>query len=191
MKVTTEDCIKEIVNYLIEKEHNFTNTKDWKRVSKSGTGDNIIRKFQNKVSNREIYVRSSDSEIFEVSDKEFGIITDFKKFTKLEKIKTIDKIKSQPEFINLNIKGQWKTTVVDKDDSDTYSNLMYSYEENDIDSFRKDLKTWGGWMCDDIENYINSKNLKIENHYLKGSDITEIDSISLGDKLLLWSLHED
>lgn len=80
MKVTTEDCVEAIVNYLIEKEHNFSNAKDWKRISKSGTGDNIIRKFQNKVSNREIYVKSSDSEIFEVSDKEFEMITNFKKF---------------------------------------------------------------------------------------------------------------
>ena len=80
MKVTTEDCVKAIVEHLIEKEHNFTNTKDWKRISKSGTGDNIIRKFQNKVSNREIYVRASDSEIFEVSNKEFGIIKNFNSF---------------------------------------------------------------------------------------------------------------
>ena len=83
MKVTTEDCIKLIVEHLIEKEHNFTNAKDWKRISKSGTGDNIIRKFQNKVSNREIYVRASESEIFEVSDKEFGMVTNFKKFSSL------------------------------------------------------------------------------------------------------------
>ena len=100
MKITTEDCINSIVKYLIEKENNFTNPKDWKRISKSGKDDNIIRKFQNKVSNREIYVRSSDSEIFEVSDKEFSMITNFKNFTGSNsgKIKTFDKIKSQKEF---------------------------------------------------------------------------------------------
>lgn len=108
---------------------------------------------------------------------------DFKEFSKP---KTIDKIKSQQEFIDLNISGKWKTTVVDKDYSDTYANLM-----NDVDDFRNDLETWGGWMCDDIEKYIDDENIKVENHYLKGSDIVEIESISLGDKLLLWSLHED
>lgn len=84
MKVTTEDCVKSIVNYLIEKEHNFTDAKDWKRISKTGTGDNIIRKFQNNVSNRVFYVKSSVSEIFEVSDKEFGMITKFDNFKKID-----------------------------------------------------------------------------------------------------------
>lgn len=190
MKVTTEDCINAIVEYLIKKENNFTSAKDWKRISKSGKDDNVIRKFQNKVSNREMFVRSSDAEIFEVSDKDFGIITKFDNFTSPAKIKTFDKIKAQKEFSEFldedQINGKWKTTTVDKDDSDMYSNLM-----DDIDGFRDELSTWGGWMCDDIEDYIDNKKLKIENHYLKGSDIIEIDSISLGDKLLVWALHED
>jgi len=193
MKVTTEDCINSIVKYLIEKENNFTNSKDWKRISKSGKDDNIIRKFQNKVSNREIYVRSSDSEIFEVSDKDFSMITNFKNFTggNSGKIKTIDKIKSQKEFSEYLLdeyqSGKWITTKVDKEDSDAYANLIYQ----GVDEFRSDLESWGGWMCDDIEKYLDEPNLKIENHYLKDSDIVEIDSISFGDKLLLWSLHED
>jgi len=196
MKVTTEDCVDAIVKHLIQKESNFTNAKDWKRISKTGTGDNIIRKFQNKISIREIYVRSSDSEIFEVSDKEFGMVTSFKKFANASssnnsKIKTIDIIKSQKEFAECVHEdyqnGKWITNKVDKDDSDTYSDFIYM----GVDEYRKELELWGGWMCDDIEDYMNHENLKFENHYLKGSDIVEINSISFGDKLLLWSLNED
>jgi hypothetical protein len=46
-------------------------------------------------------------------------------------------------------------------------------------------------MSDDIEEYINEPNLIVENHYLKDSNIIEIESVSYGDKLLMWSLHED
>ena len=70
MKVTTEECIKTIVDYLIDNEKNYTSTRDWKRVSKSGNGDNIIRRFENRTTGKVLFVRSSDSEIFEVSDRE-------------------------------------------------------------------------------------------------------------------------
>lgn len=88
MKITTEDCVNSIVDFLIKKEHNFTNAKDWKRISKTGTGDNIIRKFKNKITNKEIYVVSSDSEIFEVSKTEpsnKNIITNFDNFNPNDK----------------------------------------------------------------------------------------------------------
>ena len=193
MKIQTEDCVQAIVDYFAAKAAPYTlqnadliDIKAWKRVSKTGSGDSIKRTFENKKTGNIVYVFSTDTEILSVNESDDKIVTKFDNFTKPVKIKTIDKIKSQQEFIDLKINGQWKTTVIDKDDSDAYANLMY-----DIDDFRSELKTWGGWMCDDIEKYIDDKNIKVENHYLKGSDIVEIDSISLGDKLLLWSLHED
>jgi hypothetical protein len=123
MKVTTEDCVKAIVEHLIQKEHNFTNAKDWKRISKTGTGDNIIRKFQNKVSNREIYVRSSDSEIFEVSDKEFGMVTSFKKFSSL----TSDLEKDFP------YKEVFDCATVYLKEESSYGNLSDIIDENEME----------------------------------------------------------
>jgi hypothetical protein len=86
--ITTKDCVEYIVNYLIQKENNYTNIKDWKRLSKKGTGSNIIRKFQNKVTGREVEIRSSDTEIFEILKKDktigmfglpVGTVVDFSK----------------------------------------------------------------------------------------------------------------
>jgi len=123
MKVTTENCVESIVNYLIEKEHNFSNAKDWKRISKTGTGDNILRKFKNNVSNREIYVRASDSEIFEVSDKEFGMVTNFKKFAS----STSDLEKDFPYKEVFN----YATVYLKKKPS--YGNLSHTIDEDEME----------------------------------------------------------
>lgn len=114
-----------------------------------------------------------------------------KSFEGLDSSNTFDKIKNQKEFSEYLSREsrdeEWITTDVDKDDSDLYIDFI----EQDIDDMKDDLESWGGWMCDDIEKYKDEPNLRIENHYLKDSDIIEIDSISFGNKLLLWRLHED
>lgn len=194
MKIETADCVQAIVEYFEGKGGDLTDTKAWKRLSKTGSGNSIKRSFQNKKTGDVVYVMSTETEILSVSEND-SIITKFDNFTsKPKKIKTLDKIKSMPEFIELNsngnLDGKWETTTVDKEDSDLYTNLLDSCNDNEIEDFRHDLYVWGGWMCDDIEDYINKK-LKIENHYLTGTDFIEINSISFGDKLLVWELHED
>lgn len=66
MKITTENCVDAIIAYLVKTECISTSNTDWKRVSKVGSGDNIIRKFCHKPTNREIYVRANNFEILDV-----------------------------------------------------------------------------------------------------------------------------
>ena len=140
MKIETSDCISEIVKYLIEKDHNFTNDKDWKRISKTGTGDNIIRKFQNKVSNTEIYVRSSESEIFEVSKidpSNKNIITKFDNF------KTNDKTSDESD----------SRVFVTTYGRDMFKDCLNFYRKNHTVSYqdiKDDMKKYYGFLDGDI-----------------------------------------
>ena len=144
MKVTTEDCVKEVVDYLIEKEHNFTNAKDWKRISKTGTGDNIIRKFQNKITNKEIYVRSSDSEIFEVSKTE---LSNNKIITKFDNFKTNDNTSEKSDRVFVTSYGR-----------DMFKDCLVVYEKKYnilIEVDYNELKNFYGFIVGDIVNIIN------------------------------------
>ena len=87
MKITTEDCVNAIVGYYDELGIE-TDSKDWKRISKKGTGDNIVRKFQNKQTDEEVYVRANTEEILEVSDEEIGNV--IKKFDNFKSSKSTD-----------------------------------------------------------------------------------------------------
>ena len=129
MKVTTEDCVNAIVEHLIKTENNFTNIKDWKRISKKGTGDNIIRKFQNKVSNKEVYVRSNESEILEISSTEITEISDTKKV-----ITSFNKFNTTNEFVDFPfVKVLKYATVYSKRD-------FYSRDFDFNKNFKADMK---------------------------------------------------
>ena len=92
MKIQTSDCVLAIIKYFEDKEihdYNFLNTKMWKRLSKTGSGDNIVRTFQNKSTGDIVYVISSETEILSVSEEKPSTskIKDFSSFTKPTKPK--------------------------------------------------------------------------------------------------------
>jgi hypothetical protein len=70
MKIQTIDCVIAITNFFLEKEPNnihLLTAPLWKRVSKSGTGNNIVRTFENKKTGTIVNVTSSETQIFNVS----------------------------------------------------------------------------------------------------------------------------
>lgn len=88
---------------------------------------------------------------------------------------------------NSNDESKWDTTRYDNiEDCDALCDAQYKPSE-----FKDDLEMWGGWMSDDFLEHLYDLDLVAENHYRIGSDIEEIDSISLNGKLLMWSLHQD
>ena len=57
-------------------------------------------------------------------------------------MRTIDKIKTQKEFIKYvqtTENDVWETTLIDKENSYAYGNLMYM----GIEDFKHDLRQWG------------------------------------------------
>ena len=119
MKITTEKCIQDIVDYFIkngEKDINIIDVKNWKRISKSGTGENILRKFENKKTGNVIDVISNDTEIKDIiegsSDKK--IITKFGLFNKdLEKSFNVIKM-NDDATVYKNVKGFFKQYDLEK-----------------------------------------------------------------------------
>lgn len=82
MKITTADCVKAIIKYFYEKDEenlSLMTSSNWKRRSKSGTGDSIVRAFENTVTGKMVYVQSSETEIFKVLE-EGGKISGIKSF---------------------------------------------------------------------------------------------------------------
>lgn len=70
MKIQTIDCVIAITNYFSEKEPNnipLQTAPLWKRLSKSGTGNNIVRTFENKKTGTIVNVTSSETQIFNIS----------------------------------------------------------------------------------------------------------------------------
>jgi hypothetical protein len=92
MKVTTEDCVEAIVNYFRDKNINdnspLVNSKEWKRISKSGKGDSIIRVFRNLKTTDLINVTSSETKILKVSENvvDSQNVAKFNTFTTPKKI---------------------------------------------------------------------------------------------------------
>lgn len=71
MKITTEHCIYAIIKLFYDSEHpdkRLLKVSNWKRLSKSGTGNNILRVFENKETGTIMNVISSDSQIFKISE---------------------------------------------------------------------------------------------------------------------------
>lgn len=154
MKITTKDCVEYIVNYLIQKENNYTSIKDWKRLSKKGTGSNIIRKFQNKVTGRELEIRTSDTMIFEIIEDEpigmFGLPVG----TMIDFSKTKQSFKPEPKIKNFSdFKGKkYRFMITDYDGCLIGTKFMIP--KYTIIVFPMNLN------ADDIEVYINSPGIE-------------------------------
>lgn len=75
MKITTSDCIDAIIQHFVNLKLNsdsratsqLLNPNMWKRLSKSGSGNNTKRVFENKSTKIKVYVISSDTNIISVS----------------------------------------------------------------------------------------------------------------------------
>ena len=116
--LTTNDCIVEIMLKLADEENNnpsdWNDEKNWKRLYRKGSGENIIRKFKNKVTNREIYVKSNKYDIIEISDKEFGVTTKFEDFSALDNEFKDFPFSKKCEFATIYSKGKiedWEINV--------------------------------------------------------------------------------
>lgn len=87
MKVTTEDCVQSIIEYFeqnnTENNSPLLDIKQWKRLSKSGKGDSIVRVFRNSKTTDLVNVTSSENEIFSVSQQSNtqNVVTNFNNFT--------------------------------------------------------------------------------------------------------------
>jgi hypothetical protein len=60
-----------ILKYFYDKEddnHDLLKPNAWKRTSKTGSGDHIIRTFLNKITNTTILIRSSETRIYSVTE---------------------------------------------------------------------------------------------------------------------------
>jgi len=84
MKIETADCVQAIVKYFTDKDVDdnspLLDLKQWKRISKTGSGDSIKRIFKNKIIGDIIYVISSETEIFSVSETDSQPQSRVKKF---------------------------------------------------------------------------------------------------------------
>ena len=93
MKITTDHCVYAIIKHFYDKEvENRLLLRHylWKRVSKSGTGNNIIRAFENKETGTIVKVQSSGSEIFNIYDvREKPTINGIKSYLR-EKLSQVD-----------------------------------------------------------------------------------------------------
>lgn len=73
-KLKTADCVSAIMVYILDNYGMITGKRHWKRISKRGTGDNIIRIFEGGLGDNlfTVQVRSSETEILEliVDEKE-------------------------------------------------------------------------------------------------------------------------
>jgi len=148
MKIETSDCVEAIINHFLEKgtesSSPLLDSKQWKRISKTGTGDNIIRKFQNKITSNEIYVVSSDTEIFNVSKIDTfnkNIITNFDNF-------------------NTNIKKSEKSdrVFVTSYGRDMFKDCLEVYIKNNnvlYQDVKDEMKNCYGFQDGDIVNIIN------------------------------------
>jgi len=97
MKIETADCIEAIIKHFLKMNVNSTsqllNPIMWKRLSKSGSGDNIKRVFENKMTKTKIYVISSKEEILNVSLSEPIVkFSEFNVDLKTTLIKTLKKL---------------------------------------------------------------------------------------------------
>jgi len=90
MKIETSDCVEAIIDYYSEKgvENNspLLDSKQWKRISKSGTGNSIVRIFRNSKTTTLINVTSSEHEILNVDENNTQpTVTNFNTFVKPQK----------------------------------------------------------------------------------------------------------
>lgn len=77
-KIETVDCVVAITKYFFDKEtdnYPLLRTSLWKRVSKTGSGNNITRTFQNKETGTFVKVISSDTKILKITEMPSGVST--------------------------------------------------------------------------------------------------------------------
>jgi hypothetical protein len=63
--ISTEDCVDAIINNYPNETSDFLNPKNWKRLSKSGSGI-YFREFQNKVTNQKVKVTATKTQITKI-----------------------------------------------------------------------------------------------------------------------------
>jgi len=69
MKITTAMCILHIIKYFYDKEvenHDLLKAKNWKRISKTGSGMNIVRIFSNTITGQTMKVVSTETRILKL-----------------------------------------------------------------------------------------------------------------------------
>lgn len=74
-KLETVDCVVAITKYFFDKEtdnYPLLRTSLWKRLSKTGSGDNIIRMFQNKETGTVVKVLSTETKIYKIIEVPTG-----------------------------------------------------------------------------------------------------------------------
>ena len=77
-KIETVDCVVAITKYYFDKEtdnYPLLRTSLWKRLSKTGSGDNVVRMFQNKETGTVVKVLSTESKIYKITEVPSGNIT--------------------------------------------------------------------------------------------------------------------
>jgi hypothetical protein len=70
MKITTEDCVKAIIKHFYDQDlpdTSLLSPKNWKRLSKTGSGDNITRTFENKSNGTVVKVMSTETKILHIA----------------------------------------------------------------------------------------------------------------------------
>ena len=90
MKIETSDCVEAIINHFLEKgtesSSPLLDSKQWKRISKSGKGDSIIRVFRNSKTTDLINVTSSEHEILNIDENNTQpTVTNFNTFVTPQK----------------------------------------------------------------------------------------------------------
>lgn len=202
MAIQTQDCVFAIIFYFLEKDVEkgspLLDKTQWKRLSKSGTGDYIKRMFENKKTGKKVEVTSSEirilnvyEDVIEKEKSDLKYISKFNKFSDSSKelSSILQQVFSTPDFdrcIDENKKDEslWECEKVDE---------LMSLEnaQDDYDYFVKDCKSWGGWVSDKFQSKMNSSKLTLEEYLLIGTDFTIIETVSLNGELLMWFLHED
>lgn len=82
MKITSADCVKVILKYFYEKEvedFKLLKADAWKRLSKTGTGDKIIRTFVHKETGKTVIIYSTETKILKIVEGP-STITNLKEF---------------------------------------------------------------------------------------------------------------
>lgn len=131
-KVQTVDCVVAITKYFFDKEtdnYPLLRTSLWKRLSKTGSGNNIVRTFQNKETGTIMTVHSTETKITKVFETP-GPISSIKEFLR-ENL-----INAPEEFWNVHYDIFGEDTVVNwpqvpEDPEDTHSPL----EPLDMENF--------------------------------------------------------
>ncbi|MCK9445517.1 hypothetical protein M0Q50_01320 [bacterium] len=195
--LTTEICVDSIIDYFIKKNINkgnelrtdfydIINKKNWKRLSKSGTNNNILRKFENKKTHTKINVLSSETEIKNIIevDSDKKIITKFDSYNKSKKkiyFGNFNGINGEYYFYTSNSKTHVTDTQYWKN-GEFIQNISSNFQVNvNISENRHRLILSGGNDISDIKEFCSL----LESEGMIYSDFgnkTDIDKIVYSNK---------